>query len=624
MRPALIPRRDFFDNPQRSMPRLAPDGRRIAFLAPSEEGILNLWVRDLEGDGERQVSEDRSHGVRQYCWAEDDRHLLYLQDSAGDENWQLHAVDLETGRTRGLTPFDGVRADGLITERTRPDEILVGLNRRDPRAFDVHRIELSTGRCRLDTLNPGHVHSWIADHELRVRAAMAQDPDDAATLLLVRTDEESPWRELVRWPFGEIGYALSFTGDGKRLLVTSSLDSDTTRLVELDATTGECVAVHGHDTRCDVGPILLHPESRAPQALCFEYMRRVWSVVDDALADDFDRLARAQDGDFALRSRDREDQRWIVEYDSDRAPRSYVLYERESQRTRELFVDRPALAGAPLAATEALLVPTRDGAELTAYLTRPRDATGPTPLVLLVHGGPWARDHWGFHAETLWLADRGYAVLRVNFRASTGFGKAFVNAGNGQWGTGIMQHDLTDAVRWAVAERIADPRRVGIYGSSYGGYATLAGLAFTPELYACGVDRVGPANLRTLLSSIPEYWAPMKRQLTRRVGEVESDEALNRRISPCFHAESVRAPLLIAQGENDPRVKVQEAEQMVEALRTQGTDVLYVLYTDEGHGCTRPANRLDFFGRAETFLAAHLGGRAETFAEEPGASAELR
>jgi dipeptidyl aminopeptidase/acylaminoacyl peptidase len=299
--------------------------------------------------------------------------------------------------------------------------------------------------------------------------------------------------------------------------------------------------------------------------------------------------------------------------------------DRTRGQTRELFCNQPQLAAYRLAEVETLTITARDGLTLPAYLTRPVGAgAAPLPMVLAVHGGPWARDAWGYDPQAQWLANRGYAVLKLNFRGSTGFGKSFLNAGNRQWGVGAMQHDLTDAVRWAIAQRIADPARIAIRGGSYGGYAVLAGLCFTPELYACGIDIVGPSNISTLLQSIPPYWKPMRAIFDLRVGAADQDEQWNRTISPCFHAAQVRAPLIIAQGANDPRVKIAESDQMVTAMRAQGNAVTYVVYPDEGHGFARPDNRLDFYGRVEQFLEQHLGGRAEPAEAISGATAELR
>jgi len=361
------------------------------------------------------------------------------------------------------------------------------------------------------------------------------------------------------------------------------------------------------------------------QAVGFNYLKNEWTVLDPSIKADFEALAKVQRGEFYVGTRDRADRNWIVTYQTDDGPVAWYAYSRDTKKAELLFVNQPELAKYQLAKMEPVVIKARDGFELVSYLTVPVGVAAKNlPLVLNVHGGPWGRDTWGYDPESQWFANRGYATLQVNFRGSTGFGKKFLNAGNGEWGVGTMQHDLTDAVKWAIAKGIADPKKVCIYGGSYGGYATLAGLVFTPELYACGVDIVGPSNIKTLFGSIPPYWAPIKTQFVKRVGDVEADEALNQKISPLFHADKVRVPLIIAQGANDPRVNIREADQMVKAMRDRGLAVTYIVYTDEGHGFARPDNRLDFYGRVDEFLGKQLGGRVEPWQEIKGTSAEVR
>ncbi len=617
----LVPREILFGNPSRAMPRLSPDGSRLSYLAPSAEGVLNIWLHVEDGE-DLQLTNDTSRGIRLYAWAEDGEHLIYQQDLEGDENWHVYLVSIADRQVRDLTPFEGVRAQSLMTDKHHPREILVGLNRRDRSLFDIYRIRLDSGETTLDTQNPGDVVGWLTDTDFKVRAAVAHDPADGDTILRVRESTRDDWRELIRWPFGENGGPISFDAKG-RLYCHSSLGSDTSRLILVEPSSGEIVEELAHDPRCDLGHVMIHPDSRVVQAVSFEYLRDEWMVLDESLREDFARLGTIAPGCFTISSRDRADRRWIVAYERDDGPLCWYVYDRKDRRADKLFLIRPELEGLPLAPMETVVIKARDDLELVAYLTRP--PAGPKsnlPLVLNVHGGPWARDSWGFDPESQWLANRGYACLKVNFRASTGFGKAFLNAGNRQWGVGTMQDDLTDAVAWAIDCGLADPGRIGIYGGSYGGYATLAGLAFTPQIYACGVDIVGPSNLRTLFESIPPYWAPMKKELILRVGEVETDAEFNERISPLFHADKICAPLIIAQGANDPRVKIAEAQQMVDAMRSRDLEVEYIVYTDEGHGFARPENRLDFYGRVEEFLAKYLGGRAEPWHAVEGASAD--
>ncbi len=623
--PPLIPREVLLGNPVKASPRISPDGARLAYLAPSDKGVLNVWVRTIGKEDDGQVTNDTHRGIRIHFWAEDGQHILYLQDIGGDENWHVYSVNLDTKVVRDLTPFQGIRAQGIMLDKNHPNEMLVGLNLRDRRVFDMHRVDLTTGAVVLDTVNPGDVVGWLTDPSFKIRGAMAQNPQDASTILRVRDSVEAPWRDLLTWPFGENGGGVDFTADGKAMFVETSIGSDTTRLALVDTATGSEKKVLAVNPKADVGQVIVHRDTHVVQAVGFNYLTNEWTVLDETIKAEFEAIAKLQRGEFYLSGRDRADRTWIITFQSDDGPVSYYAWDRTAGKATFLFNNQPQLAAYTLAPMKPVVITARDGLELVSYLTLPVGVEPKNlPLVLNVHGGPWARDTWGYDAEAQWFANRGYATLQVNFRGSAGFGKKFLNAGNGQWGVGTMQHDLTDAVKWAIAKGIADPKRVCIYGGSYGGYATLAGLVFTPQLYACGVDIVGPSNIKTLFESIPPYWAPMKRQFVLRVGDAENDAELNRRISPLFHADKVRVPLIIAQGANDPRVNIRESDQMVKAMRDKGLAVTYVVYTDEGHGFARPNNRLDFYGRTEEFLAKHLGGRAEPWKEMAGSSASVR
>ncbi|MBI3297095.1 MAG: S9 family peptidase [Elusimicrobia bacterium] len=602
----LIERELLFGNPVKAAPKVSPDGRRLAFLAP-DEGVLNVWLADSTAPGApaRPVTRDRGRGIRAYFWACDGKSLVYAQDKDGDENWHLHQTDSETGRTRDLTPFEGAQAHALATDPKFPHELLVTANARDKRVHDVLRVDLRDGSSRTVCENPGDVIGWLADSEFRVRAAKAQRPD-GGTELRVRDAETGPWRTVASWGPDDQGGAMGFTPDGASLYVETSLGADTTRLVTLRLSDGAETPLF-HDPRVDLGGALFHPVDLRLQAVAVEPERLEWTVLDPEIAEDFKVLRAACPGDFEVVSRDDADRVWVVFYNNDSRPPCYFLYKRDTRTAEHLFSTRPALEGIPLGPMTPVTIPARDGLSLRGYLTLPPGvAPKHIPLVLLVHGGPWARDRWGWSPEALWLADRGMAVLRVNFRGSTGYGKSFLHAGDREWGA-KMQDDLTDAVRWAVKSGVADPAKVAVYGGSYGGYAALAGAAFTPEVYACAVDIVGPSNLETLIRSIPPYWEPMKRIFELRVGDVDKEPEFLRARSPLHAAERIAIPLLIAQGANDPRVKQAESEQIVSVLRAKGKPVEYMLFADEGHGFARPENRLRFYAAAEAFLSKHLG-----------------
>jgi dipeptidyl aminopeptidase/acylaminoacyl peptidase len=622
--PPLVPRAVFFGNPEKTAAQISPDGKQLSYLAPSSQGVLNVWVRTVSKSDDRMVTNDTKRGIRTHFWSRDNKHLLYMQDVGGNENFHLYSVDLASKDIKDLTPQEGVRASNVITDRNHPGEILVGLNIRDKRLFDMHRVNVTTGESKLDTENPGDVLGWGTDPDFVIRVAIAQNPQDGSTILRVRDSAGAPWRDLITWSAEENGNFVDFSSDGKAGYVESSIGSDVTRLVKIDMATGKEIETLAVDPRSDVEGVMVEEAKHLPQAVSFNYLRTEWKILDPSVKEDFEKLTKVHAGDFSIVSGDDADRTWIVAYNVDDGPIPSYAYDRNTKKATFLFVNRPALLKAKLAKCEPVLIEARDGVKLPSYLTAPVGVPKKNlPLVLYVHGGPWGRDTWGYDGTAQWLANRGYAVLQVNFRASTGFGKKFLHLGDKQWGL-TMQDDLSDAVKWAVREGIADPKRVAIMGGSYGGYATLAGLAFTPDLYACGVDIVGPSNLRTLLASIPPYWGPVRKTFELRMGEVDKDTLFNEKISPLFHVDGMKDPLLIGQGLNDPRVNVRESDQIAKALRAKGLPVDYIVYTDEGHGFARPENRLDFFGRTEIFLSKNIGGRSEPWAETPGASVEVR
>ena len=610
---ALIPREVLFGNPERMSPRLSPDGERLAYIAP-RDGVLNVWVGPVGGKpGEdfEPVTDDRKRGIRVCFWAEDNRHIVYLQDEGGDENWRVHAVDASTKEDRDLTPFDGVRAQIVESSRHFPDTLLVALNRENPELHDVYRLTLSTGDLDLVAKNPGNAVGWLADAEFRVRAAMAATPDGGFDLLL-RNDEEADWRRILSWGKED---ALStapvgFTEDGASMYLLDSRGANASRLALLDLESGDTETLV-EDSRYDVGRVVTDPETHEVQAAAVERARTEWVVLDDDIRKDFETIGSLNRGDFAVTSRDRADENWLIAFTADEGGASFYSYDRANKSGEHLFDARPDLAGYDLARMEPVSFTSRDGLTIEGYLTLPPGTSdGPLPMVLNVHGGPWVRDGWGYDPEAQWFANRGYACLQVNYRGSTGYGKSFLNAGDKEWG-GRMHDDLVDAVEWAVAEGFADQERVAIFGGSYGGYAALVGATFTPDLFRCAVDIVGPSSLITLINSIPPYWKPLLATFHERVGNPETEEDFLKSRSPLFSVDRVRIPMLIAQGANDPRVKQAESEQFVAAMKEKGIDHEYLLFEDEGHGFARPENRLEFYAATERFLAKHLGGRAE-------------
>jgi dipeptidyl aminopeptidase/acylaminoacyl peptidase len=611
----LVPRQVLFGNPERVSPRISPDAKRLAWIAP-DEGVLNVWVTNVGSWQARVVTKDRDRGIRSYFWAHDNRHLLYVQDKGGDENWRLYAVDLETDEVRDLTPFDEVQARVEDVDKHFPNDIIVGLNRDNPELHDLYHLDLATGELEKVLENPGFI-GFVTDAQMQARGALAPLPD-GGLLILVRDTVDDEWRPLL-----QVGqedalttYPVAFSLDGTSLLAVTSANANAGRLVRLDCAAGD-MEVIAEDPQYDVAGARLHPDTREPQVVYFLRDRIEFQVLDPAIAEDIATLQAVEPGDLTLLNEDDADTAWLVAYMNDDGPVRYYAYDRQSRSTTFLFEHQPALSTFTLAKMEPFTFTARDGLEVHGYLTFP-PGLGRTglPAVLNVHGGPWVRDAWGYDAEAQWLANRGYLCIQVNYRGSTGYGKQFVNAGDRQWAA-AMHDDLIDAVNWVTTEGYADKDRIGIYGGSYGGYAALVGATFTPDVFRCAVDIVGPSNLNTLINSIPPYWAPMIAQFHTRVGNPDTEADFLWSRSPLSRVDDIRIPILVAQGANDPRVKQAEAEQIVGALKEKGIDHEYLLFPDEGHGFAKPENRLRFYAAAERFLARHLGGRYEPDSDEP-------
>jgi dipeptidyl aminopeptidase/acylaminoacyl peptidase len=627
--PPLIPRDVLFGNPEKVSPQIAPDGKRMAWLAPDQKNVRQVWVKTIGKDDDRVITDDKKRGIRIFEWAGNSKVLLYLQDNDGDEDFHVYGVDLDAARVRDFTPHEKIQARLSAINPNFPDKALLSINIRDKRLHDVHRLDVTTGELTLDTKNPGDVSSFTADPQMNVRAAQAVTPD-GGTEIRIRDDERSDWKTWIKVGPDEILDFLDFTADGKSAYLLSSLGSDTARVVEvpLSGDPARDAKVLAASDAVDAGEAVVHPTKHILQAVSFAPGRKHWQVIDPSVREDFEGIARLFDGDFDVINRDTDDRTWLVSFTDDRGPIRYYLWDRQSKEAKFLFVHQSKLEGLKLAAMKPVEIKSRDGLTLHSYLTLP-EGVPPRglPMVLLVHGGPWGRDIWGFNPMAQWLANRGYACLQVNFRASAGYGKAFLHAGDRQWGK-TMHNDLIDGVNWAVNAGIADKAKVAIMGGSYGGYAALAGAAFTPEVFACAVDVVGPSNLRTLISTIPPYWKPMRAMFDARIGNIDDprDAELIQQASPLFKADRIVRPLLIGQGANDPRVKQAESEQIVQAIEKNKGSVTYVVYPDEGHGFARPENSIDFNGRAEKFLASYLGGRFEPMQGDryPGSTAVVK
>ncbi|NVD45903.1 S9 family peptidase [Qipengyuania atrilutea] len=615
----LIPRENLFGNPTRASGQISPDGRWLSWLAP-KDGVLNVWMAPAsDPDDAKAMTDATDRPIRQYMWAPDSKSLMYIQDKGGDENFLLYGVDVATGEEKTLTPFENTRVQFVGGSERIKDQVLIGLNNRDARYHDVYNLNLGTGELTEVLQNDGYA-GFMANDDLAIRVAMKPNASGGMDYFKVADGE------IAGEAFGSTGLAdalttnpAGFTTDGKTLYWLDSRGRNTAALMAMDFESGETRVIAEND-RADIGGTIRDTKTGEVQAYSVNYLQNEWTATDPEIKAALDWLDERLDGDFGINSRTDADDKWIVWNDPLTAPTRTYLFDRKARTLTEFYTSRPELEGAPLQPMYPLELTARDGLTLPSYLTLPagsdEDGDGKpeqaVPMVLLVHGGPWARDGFGYNPYHQWLANRGYAVLSVNFRGSTGFGKDFISAGDLEWGK-KMHDDLVDATQWAIDEGITGKDQVAIMGGSYGGYATLAGLTFTPDTFACGVDIVGPSNLETLLATIPAYWTPLISQFHERMGNPNTDEglALLKERSPLYSADKIKKPLLIGQGANDPRVNQAESDQIVEAMKEKGIPVTYVLYPDEGHGFAKPANNIAFNAITENFLATCLGGRAE-------------
>ena len=621
----LIPRTSLFGNPVKSAGKISPDGKSFAFIAP-RDGVMNLWVAPI-GDvaAAKPLTAETKRPIRQYFWSPDSKQLLFINDAGGDENFLLYGVDINTAAVRSLTPFQKTRVRLIQVSPDVPDRILVGINNRDAKWHDVYSLDLASGKLTPVLMNTGDYANFIADQKLVIRAASKARDDGGADYYRVAGNE------VEATPFESVGLddslttdPIGYTSDGKTLYWIDSRNRETAALIAQDVATGARTVI-ASDPRADIGGAIADPRTGKVLAYGVEYLRNEWKPLDATVGADVAFLEKQLKGDIAVTSQTLDNSKWTVAVDPVTAPSSVWLFDRGTRALTKLYTGRPALEGMPLVAMHPVEIKSRDGKILPSYLTLPpgSDADGdgrpnaPVPLVLLVHGGPWGRDSYGYDGLHQLLANRGYAVLATNFRASTGFGKSFVKAGDLQWGR-AMHDDLIDATDWAIANGVTSPDKVAIMGGSYGGYATLAGVTMTPDKFACGVDIVGPSNLETLLKTIPPYWTAIRTQFYKRMGDPNTAEglALLKERSPLYYADKITKPLLIGQGANDPRVNVAESEQIVDAMKSRSIPVTYVVFPDEGHGFARPANNLAFYGITEQFLGKCLGGRAEALGND--------
>jgi dipeptidyl aminopeptidase/acylaminoacyl peptidase len=629
----LIPRSDIFGNPSRAAGNVSPDGQYVSWMAPVD-GVMNIWVGPASDPSAAQpITRETGRPPAGYFWAPDSKTILFAQDTGGNENFRLYAVEIVSGERRALTEEKpNVRTEIRGVSRLRPDVVLIGVNDRNPQLFDLYEVNYRTGATKLIEENPGF-NAYAMDRMLRPRFAMQQVPGGATTVH--RKTSAGKWQEAFTIP-AEDTLTTNFSGfdrSGENVYMVDSRDRNTAALVRWNLASGKRDVIAAND-RADITGMMVHPQTYEPLAYASNYLRNEWTPLDPSFGADLQFLRSQLPGELGFSGATSDLSKIVVVSSSATAPATFYVYDRQARSLTKMFDTRPELAAAPLQPMHPVVIPARDGLNLVSYLTLPPgtdpDGDGvpnqPVPMVLFVHGGPWARDNYGYNAGHQWLANRGYAVLSVNFRGSTGFGKDFVNAAVGEW-SGKMHDDLIDAADWAIRRGVTGPDKVGIMGGSYGGYATLVGMTFTPDRFECGVDIVGPSNLATLIEGFPPYWRPvLEGTFMRHIGDPANPEQRARMMaqSPITRVDQIRAPLLIAQGANDPRVVKAESDQIVEAMKARGIPVTYVVYPDEGHGFARPENNKSFFAVSEGFLSQCLGGRYEPIGNDfEGASLQV-
>ncbi len=617
---SLIPRAKIFGNPSRAGGQISPDGKHVSWLAPVDN-VMNVWVAPIGNLAvAKAVTKETKRGLQSYFWAPDGAHIIYLQDSGGNENFRVHSVEIATLKDTALTKAGNkVRAQIQGVSKLRPDVVLIGLNDRNPQFFDLYEVNYKTGASKLVMENPGY-GGFVTDNQLKPRFAFQQVPGGGSKYF--RLGADGKWAEAFSVANEDFFTTnpVGFNKDGTVLYWADSRGRDKAALVKMDVATLKTEVIAASD-KADIAGLLTDPETYEPVAYSVNYLKNEWTPLNAAAKADFAFLKSKLPGEVAITSATDDGSKLIVAASAAEKPATAYIYDRKARTLTKLYETRPDLTAYKLRPMWPVEIPTGDGKTLVSYLTLPASADAnndgkpdkPVPLILNVHGGPWARDAYGYNSAHQWFADRGYAVLSVNYRGSTGFGKGFVNAAIGEW-SGKMHQDLLDAVGWAVKGGVTTRDKVAIFGGSYGGYATLVGLTFTPDTFACGVDIVGPSNLKTLMESFPAYWRPvLEGTFYKHVGDPSKPEDLKRMMaqSPISRVDAITRPLLIGQGGNDPRVVKAESDQIVAAMKAKGLPVTYINYPDEGHGFVRPENRLSFFGITEGFLAKCLGGRAQ-------------
>jgi len=624
---SLIPIQVLFGNPEKALPTLAPDGTKLSYVAPLD-GVLNIWIKTIGQDDDQALTKDTNRGIANHMWTHDSKYIIYTHDKNGKENSQIYKLDLETKEITQLTP-DNVKAGIAAYSKNHPTEALISMNKENPAFFDVYHLDIVTGKYKLIEKNPGTFAGYYTDDELNIRAASHFLPDGSVEVFLKEqisseqisseqiSSEKDSWKPFMSWgPEDNMSTGIiSFTKNNS-VYMSDSTNANTTRFVEIDLATKEKKII-AEDPEYDIANIAMHPDTQKPLWVTFLKEKKERVLLDQEYAEDFETLKTFDQGECGVAGFTNDFSKWTVVYYSDiHAPR-WWLYDRNTKKATFLFSTKPELDKYPLQEMHPISFKSRDKLTIHGYITYPQCAEhnklkrNLLPLVLLVHGGPWSRDNWDLNPDAQFLANRGYACLQVNFRGSAGFGKAFLNAGDKEWGR-AMHNDLIDTVNWAVSQGIADPKRVAIMGASYGGYASLCGAAFTPDVFCCAIDLFGISNLLTRISEAAAYLKTILPILYKRMGNPITERKMLIERSPLFSANKIKCPILVAQGENDVRCTKVEADQIVKALKDRTIPCEYLLFENEGHGLAMPKNRLTLLNSIERFLAQHLGGQTQS------------
>ncbi len=595
---------DFFKDPERAGYRISPNGEMIIFRAP-HQGRMNVFFQKLGDTTATPITQETDRSIYNAEWESDDR-IIYVKDIGGDENTHILSVKPDGSGLVDHTPFEKVQASVVDILEDRPNELLVQHNKRNPQIFDVYLLNTTTNTMKMVAENPGNVTGWVTDHEGKIRAAVTTD--GVTSSVLYRETEKAPWKNVITTSFKETVNPVTFTFDNKNLFALSNVGRDKTALVELDPTTGKEIKLIYENPEVDIDGFDYSKKRKVITEINYQTDKPKREIVDEKTKSIIGKIQQqlSSEYSFFIARKNKEEDKLLVFVSSDRYFGGYYYYDVKADKFSKLADFKPWLEEENMAKMQPITYTSRDGLTIHGYLTLPKGSEGKNlPVVVNPHGGPWARDSWGFNPEIQFLANRGYAVLQMNFRGSTGYGRKFWESSFKQWGQ-TMQDDITDGVKWLVKEGIADSTRVAIYGGSYGGYATLSGITKTPELYACAVDYVGVANMFTFMNSIPPYWEPYRKMMYEMVGDPKADSVMMANVSPVNHVDKIRCPLLVAQGANDPRVNKAESDQVVEALRKKGLTVEYIVKDNEGHGFYNEENKFEFYGAMEKFFEQHL------------------